>query len=614
MFCSKLQFSLLGFLLLFHPAAVPADIDSDISHHFFAARQAQSSGNFDLAVEEYQAVIRLAPDLAEARVNLGLVYHLQAKYEASAREFEKALALKVGLRGVNLFLGIDYVKLGQASRGVPCLKSAVAQEPANQQAWVWLGTALWDAGQEREAMAQLRHAARMFVSNPDILFLLGQAYRDAANEEMERVLADIGTPLYHQAFGDVYRQQQLWEQARGHYRRALEKDPHWAGAHLGLGDIWFARGEWEQARREYLAEPAAAASARLADISLVQGRADEALGFLRAAIAKGPDAASNALRLPALPFADDVPPDTQARNGYQQSLADLEKLPPSPERALALAAVYLRLGRVPDAAREWERYRKALPAASPPANGFERAKNEFERHDFEAARSHLAAWLASHPADLHAHYLMARVFQSLSLSILAEMLSASPDSPRTHQLLAQTFAGREDNQKALAEFRTADAASPGLAGVHFAMGELLWKMNQPDQAMAEFQQELRLNPSYAEASAAAGTILVSRHASDQAIPYLERAIHFKPGLVLAHRELGTAFYQRHEYAQAAVELEKAAADDSEGNVHYLLGNIYRQLGRATEASAAFAESRRIKLERLNAANAAKAEEISEGKQ
>jgi hypothetical protein len=41
--------------------------------------------------------------------------------------------------------------------------------------------------------------------------------------------------------------------------------------------------------------------------------------------------------------------------------------------------------------------------------------------------------------------------------------------------------------------------------------------------------------------------------------------------------------------------------------------VYRQLGRNGEASAAFAESRRIKVERLNAVNAAKAEEIAEGK-
>jgi len=132
--------------------------------------------------------------------------------------------------------------------------------------------------------------------------------------------------------------------------------------------------------------------------------------------------------------------------------------------------------------------------------------------------------------------------------------------------------------------------------------------------MAEFEQELRLNPAYAEASAAAGTILVSQHQADRAIPYLEKAIQLKPGLMLAHQELGKALFQRQEFARADKELRKALADDPEGVIHYLLGNVDKQLGRDAEANAAFAESRRIKAERLNAVNAEKAEKLAEDKQ
>jgi tetratricopeptide (TPR) repeat protein len=183
------------------------------------------------------------------------------------------------------------------------------------------------------------------------------------------------------------------------------------------------------------------------------------------------------------------------------------------------------------------------------------------------------------------------------------MLSAAPDSPRTHQLMGQALAEREENERAMAEYRIVEAAAPSLGGLHFAIGQLLWKMNQADAAMVEFQQELRLNPAHAEASAAAGTILVREHKADQSIPYLERAILLKPGLLLAHQELGKALYQRREFAKAEGEFKKALADDPEGNVHYLLGNVYKQLGQTGEASAAFAEARRIKSERLNAVNA-----------
>jgi tetratricopeptide (TPR) repeat protein len=581
------------------------DIDSEVSRHFLAGRQAQRLGNLEVAVQEYLAVLQLEPNLAEARVNLGLVYFQQNRYDESAEAFEKSLLAKPGLRGANLFLGMDYVKLGLPRRAVPRLKLAVVEEPQNKEARTWLGTALWDSSQETEAILELRSAAQAFPADPDILFLLGEAYRNAASEEMTRVISVVGTPLYHQAFGDIYREQRAWTQAQWHYRRALEKDPHCAGAHLGLGETYWQQGQWEQARSEFLAaasDHGHAADAKLAELDLLQGHPEDSLALLSRAIQAEPAAAANALDLPALPFSDNAPLSEEAKTGYKRSLAALENALASPSRSLALAAVYLRLGLDQESAREWNSYRMAAAFPNPPATSYERARDEFEQHNFDSARSHLVSFLTAHPDHTEARYLLARTYGSLSLSVLAEMLSTAPDSPRTHQLLGRTLAEREENEKALAEYRQVETAEPAVAGLHFAIGELLWKLKQPDQAMLEFQQELRLNPGHAEASAAAGTILVSGRQANQAVPYLERALRLKPGLLLAHQELGKALYQRGEFLKAELELRKALADDPQGKLHYLLGQVYKELGRGQEASAAFAESRRIKAERLSATN------------
>ncbi|HWF47395.1 MAG TPA: tetratricopeptide repeat protein [Bryobacteraceae bacterium] len=598
-------------MTLLLPCGTPAraqEADSEASRHFLNARSAQASGDLKMAAQEYREVIRLAPDLAEARVNLGLVYYLQARYDESAEALEKALSLKPGLRGADLFLGIDFEKLGQSRRAVSHLRHAAAQEPSNKQARTWLASALWDAGQESEAISELGNADKAFPADPDILFLLGQAYRNAGNEEMERVLAVVGTPLYHQAYGDIYSEQDAWNQALGHYQHALEKDPNWRGAHLGLGEVYLQQGKLDKARSELLAEGAAgptsaAATALLAEIALLEGQPEDALRLLNEAIQKDSDSAASALGLPPLPFGNNASSNQDAKAKYRQSVKVLGDSPSSPARSLMLAFVDLRLSLREESAREWQRYRTMVRPPSPAGNSFDRALREFERHDFDDARSHLIAFVSAYPHDTSARYLLARTSHALSLSVLAEMLSAAPDSPRTHQLMGQALAEREENERAMAEYRIVEAAAPSLGGLHFAIGQLLWKMNQADAAMVEFQQELRLNPAHAEASAAAGTILVREHKADQSIPYLERAILLKPGLLLAHQELGKALYQRREFAKAEGEFKKALADDPEGNVHYLLGNVYKQLGQTGEASAAFAEARRIKSERLNAVNA-----------
>jgi tetratricopeptide (TPR) repeat protein len=59
--------------------AVSSQIQDQVEEHFLAAQQAQQQGRLDDAVHEYLAVLKLAPGLPEAYVNLGLVYYAQSK-------------------------------------------------------------------------------------------------------------------------------------------------------------------------------------------------------------------------------------------------------------------------------------------------------------------------------------------------------------------------------------------------------------------------------------------------------------------------------------------------------------------------------------------------------
>jgi tetratricopeptide (TPR) repeat protein len=92
------------------------ETDTPVQEHLLAAQQDQQDGKLDAAVQEYQAVLRLQPDLAEAYVNLGLVYYAQAKFDDSAHALSSAAKLKPGMRGVSLWLGIDDVQLHRPAR------------------------------------------------------------------------------------------------------------------------------------------------------------------------------------------------------------------------------------------------------------------------------------------------------------------------------------------------------------------------------------------------------------------------------------------------------------------------------------------------------------------
>jgi tetratricopeptide (TPR) repeat protein len=580
-------------------------VTQGIEEHFRAAQQVQQAGQLDAAVQEYRAVLKLDPRLPEAYANLGLIYYAQAKFADSATALSKANELRPRMRGVSLWLGIDYVKLNQPARAIPLLREAVAIDPADKQAQSWLGTALWNAGHRTAAIDQLIKANALFPSDPDLLFVLGEAYRKAADQGIESILAaSAGTPMLNQIYGDIYREQRSWPKAVAHYQLALKKDARWKGAHLGIGEIYLAQGKLSEAQGELEGElsvdpSSAAAHALLAETELLQGDVKHALEVLDEAIRVSPDEASAALELPPMP----ITPGEQSRTSDAEKLnaaaVALRAAAPSVSKGLALAFIDKELGDG-NFDEDWKAFRAAAKSVEP-VNGYQRAKVLYDRGQFADAKKALEAYLAAHPHGLEAQYLLAKTYRMLSLELLVRLMKDDPDSYRSHQLLAQTYENQEQDDKALAEYRIVEKMNPTLPGIHFEIGRLLWKNNHadPESALDELRKELQLNPEHAEANGEIGTILVAEHEPDKAVPYLETALRLSPDAGFIHEQLGSAYLQQNDYPKAEAELKKAVEDDPYGSAHYQLALVYRAEGRRTEAAAEFETVKKIKEDRLD---------------
>ncbi len=580
------------------------DSETMALRHFRSAQEAQQAGSFDLAAREYLKVIQLRPDAAEAYASLGLVYNAEGKFADSARALGKAEKLKPGLPGVSLYLGIDYVKLRQAAVAIPYLREAARLEPQNKEVQTWLSTALWEDGHIEAALAQFRSATLRSPSDPVLLLDLGEAYRKAADERIERVLIGAkGAPLLHQVYGDIYKDERTWQNARAHYYRAIEQDPQWRGAHFGLGEIDLLTGKLDEAAQEYRRElqinPNSAASlARLAEIALLQGKPEDALALFQSAIHIAPEQASNAVGLPRSYPASARNFSEETVRELRNCIPSLESSPASPSRSLALAVAESLVGNDDGFTAAWTGFQSSA-RNSAPSNSYERGLLNFNRQDFHAAETDLDAWLTLHPNDLGAEYLLARTYRNLSSSTFAQLLAVAPDSYPAHQLLAETYRNAGQDDKALAEYRAVENMSPNLPGIHFSIGSLLLKMGQPDQAMGELEAELRLNPDHAEANAAVGKILIARSEQAKAIPYLEKASQLDPEQWATFEQLGKAYYLQKEFAKAEAVLRKAVKHDPDGSVHYQLALVYRALGQTETASQQFEISRKLKLASLS---------------
>ena len=165
-------------------------------------------------------------------------------------------------------------------------------------------------------------------------------------------------------------------------------------------------------------------------------------------------------------------------------------------------------------------------------------------------------------------------------------------------LLGEALDGLGRDADAVVEFQAAATASPKEPNVHFGLGYLYWKERRYDEAEGEFRRELANDPSHAGANAYLGDVVLHRDDEQGARPLLEKARRLDPKIRIAHLDLGILHAGHKEYEPAAQELREAVRlDPSRADAHYRLAQVYRSLGRATEAKAELATVRRLHKKR-----------------
>lgn len=244
----------------------------------------------------------------------------------------------------------------------------------------------------------------------------------------------------------------------------------------------------------------------------------------------------------------------------------------------------------------------ALPGLEDPAirreAGLQLIEIQTASGDLPEAAATVSQLKAKAPEDPMILYAAYRVFSDLAGEAMLDLSVAAPKSAQMHQAMAHELLRTRDVKGAIANYRLALVADPGLPGIHYELAEALRGAAEPGlKAEAEAQYELarKENPSDAKSLTRLADIEAERGDHIKATVMYTEARRLSPAS--ADAGLGLA----HEMAEAGdlasslkILLALEQADPTDVLVHFRLSALYRRLQRPAEAKQEIAQYQKYK--------------------
>lgn len=319
---------------------------------------------------------------------------------------------------------------------------------------------------------------------------------------------------------------------------------------------------------------------------------------------------------------------TPAARGVSQQPAPAD----DPAQELARADTLMSQGKIAQAVEILEQVEQKAPGT--PGLEARLGKAYYEKREYERAAAKLELAVKQDPKDGESvqllgisYYLMGHMQQAIPLleevqsrlphpdvtgsyllgvsylqtgdldksrAAFARMFSIPPDSAAAYVALAKMMLQQQFEEKALGQLQKAIALDPRQPLAHFMLGEIyLFKSDVP-ASLEEFNRELQINPIQWMAYWRMGDAYTRVEKWNEAETALKQAIWLNPDFSGPYILLGKVELKKGLPDIAAGFLERAIKiDPNNYSAHYLLGAVYKQLGRQQDADREFELTRSL---------------------
>jgi tetratricopeptide (TPR) repeat protein len=365
--CSLLAAGLLLVPCFPSPAQSGDDeVTPQVEQLYAQAKAAQQRNDSAVAIEKYRAIIKLAPHLAAAYNNLGMLYYNEKDYAHAAETLERGLKLHQKMPTASAMLGMSYYQLGENEKAEPLIKAALSANPKDDQIEMTMAQILIRQRKYQDAAPMLNDFLTRNPKDQNAWYLLGKAYLQLSEDALGKINEiDPNSVVAHEITGEVDESMHNYDVALVEYKKAIELAPNQPGTHMHMANAYWLTGKWASAESEFKAELVndpnnCTAHWKIANSMLEANESNEgALSEANTAIQQCPalmqarvDRARALIRLGK--HADALP---------DLELAEKDS-PGEPSIHFLLASVYRAQGKTAEAQQQMQTYSRLQRAAS----------------------------------------------------------------------------------------------------------------------------------------------------------------------------------------------------------------------------------------------------------
>jgi len=353
-----LVFSLVSPCVVSRAQSEDDEVTPQVQQLYAQAKAAQQQNDNATAIEKYRAMIKLAPHLAAAYNNLGMLYFNEHDFGRAAEVLERGLKLHEKMPTAAAMLGMSYYQLGRNEEAEPLIRAALKANPTDDHAEMVLAQVQIRLRRYEDATHTLNHFLARNPKDQEAWYLLGKTYLQMSEDALAKINAiDPDSVVAHEIAGEIDESMHNYDSALVEYKKAIDLAPQQPGTHMHMANAYWLIGKWGSAETEFKTELSidpnnCAAHWKLANSMLEANESnDEALAEVNQAIEHCPTLmqarVDRARALIRLGKQSDARPDLEMA---------AKESPSEPSIHFLLASVYRAEGKSAEAQQEMQTY------------------------------------------------------------------------------------------------------------------------------------------------------------------------------------------------------------------------------------------------------------------